>query len=404
MKRLLRIGCSTFVLSFIPIVTWFLLGLTLDANLTNVFSLTYPIQFIWGLLLAIFATGANIKAKKENNKNAVLSGITLGIFIGAIIFLLFLIFVDEYITFMSMEVNVYKNFVIYAILISFIRMVFSFILEKMYFEDREKLANKHSIIFNILNMVVLVVLSLITKNQVIIIVITLCIMAIYVLVLLIKNYSYFKLDFNILTNFKYKSVEIFEYFMLFLTYFFGFSNAFALGADIVALNFVALVTDSQWDCFVAVTTCAEIDICNKEYNFKKTIKHSFVFALGVMASSIVLFFTLFAFYDVGLKIGLLLLSVELAGFLEVPLSYGFEPFVHLEHSATVNTAFGVVKYIIRTFISVSIPFAYCTQIGQLVAMCLSLVYLLYIRLHFYKQNKEGVLLRKKRNNLNRLSD
>ena len=394
MKRLLRIGCSTFVLSFIPIVTWFLLGLSLDANLTNVFSLTYPIQFIWGLLLAIFATGANIKAKKENNKNAVLSGITLGIFVGAIVFSLFLIFVDEYITFMSMEISIYKNFVIYSVLISFIRMIFSFILEKMYFEDKEKLANKHSIIFNILNMIVLVVVSLITKNQIIIIAITLCVMAVYMLVLLIKNYSYFKLDFNILTNLKYKSVDIFEYFMLFITYFLGFSNAFASGADIIALNFVALVTDAQWDCFVAVTTCAEIDICNKEYNYKNTIKNSFAFSLVVMASSIILFFTLFNLYGVGLKIGLLLLTVELVGFLEVPLSYGFEPFVHLEHSATINTAFGVVNYIIRTFISVSIPFAYCTQIGQLIAMFLSLVYLLYIRLHFYKQNKDGVLLRK----------
>ena len=94
MKRLLRIGCGTFVLSFIPIVTWLLLGLTLDANLTNVFSLTYPMQFIWGLLLAIFATGANIKAKKENNKNAVMCGMTLGIFVGAILFSLFLIKLD----------------------------------------------------------------------------------------------------------------------------------------------------------------------------------------------------------------------------------------------------------------------------------------------------------------------
>lgn len=106
------------------------------------------------------------------------------------------------------------------------------------------------------------------------------------------------------------------------------------------------------------------------------------------------FFTLFNLNDVGLKIGLLFLSVELVRFLLIPLSYGFEPIIHLEYSAFVNTSFGVVKYIIRMFISVSISFAYCTQIEQLIAMFLSLEYLLYIRMHFYKLIKDGFLLKK----------
>ena len=60
MKRLLRIAVNSAVFSFIPILSWFCLGLLVDKNLANVFTLTYPLQFIWALLKSIFGTGANI--------------------------------------------------------------------------------------------------------------------------------------------------------------------------------------------------------------------------------------------------------------------------------------------------------------------------------------------------------
>ena len=46
MKRLLRVGFDTALLSFIPILSWFLLSIIVDKNLINVFTITYPIQFI----------------------------------------------------------------------------------------------------------------------------------------------------------------------------------------------------------------------------------------------------------------------------------------------------------------------------------------------------------------------
>ena len=77
MKRLLRISFNQAIFSFIPVISWMLLGLVLDKNLANVFTLTYPIQFIWQMGRSIFGTGANIRKEKEKNENAVLSGMTL---------------------------------------------------------------------------------------------------------------------------------------------------------------------------------------------------------------------------------------------------------------------------------------------------------------------------------------
>lgn len=77
MKRLLRISFNQAIFSFIPVISWILLGLVLDKNLANVFTLTYPIQFIWQMGRSVFGTGANISKEKEKNENAVLSGMTL---------------------------------------------------------------------------------------------------------------------------------------------------------------------------------------------------------------------------------------------------------------------------------------------------------------------------------------
>lgn len=69
MKRLLRISLDTLLMSTLPIIMWVLLGIVVNKNVTNVFTLTYPIQFITTLLVSIFGSGANINATKSNRNN-----------------------------------------------------------------------------------------------------------------------------------------------------------------------------------------------------------------------------------------------------------------------------------------------------------------------------------------------
>lgn len=115
MKRLLRISFNSAIFSLIPILSWFMLGLLVDKNLVNVFTLTYPLQFIWALMKSIFATGANISKEKDKNDNAVLSGMTIGMIVGFIVFGIFAINVRKYIEFMNMDYEVYKEFALYSI-------------------------------------------------------------------------------------------------------------------------------------------------------------------------------------------------------------------------------------------------------------------------------------------------
>lgn len=65
MKRLLRIGFDLSLLSFIPILSWFLLGITVDKNLINIFTLTYPLQFIYFILKSVFSTGYKQRKRQQ---------------------------------------------------------------------------------------------------------------------------------------------------------------------------------------------------------------------------------------------------------------------------------------------------------------------------------------------------
>ena len=397
MKRLLQIGSSTLAMSLIPIICWFLLGVTLDSNIINVFSLTYSIWFLSQVIVYIFAVGANIKKEKENNENAVLSGMVLGTIVCAVFTAIFLFNIDNYITFMSMDVGIYKTFTIYSFTYFFINTIFTFVLHKYYFEGKEKQANIHSICFNLLNLACLVGVSLITKNQVLIITIALVVSAVYALIFFFKQFRKFKLDFNILTNIKYESADILYSLILFATYFFGYSNAFSAGQEyVIAINFVALITDSQWDCCEAISTCAKIDIAKGEYNYKVTRKNALIYSGLLALSSVALFFALYNVYGVDLKFGLIYLFMELILFLFNHIDYGFEPFVQLEFSATVNTTRSIISNVIRFILSAVILNAFCTQIGMVVSCLFSNLVLILIKFIFYKQEKDGTLTRKQK--------
>ena len=69
MKRLLRVSLDILITSIVPIISWFLLGIILDRHLINIFSLTYLLQCLMGMIISIFGVGANISIYKDRNKD-----------------------------------------------------------------------------------------------------------------------------------------------------------------------------------------------------------------------------------------------------------------------------------------------------------------------------------------------
>lgn len=384
MNRLLRISFNQAFFSFIPILSWFMLGILVDENLANVFTITYPIQFIWAMMRSIFGTGANISKEKEKDENQVLSGMSLGIIVGAIVFGFLAINVEKYIKFMNMDVNIYKEFTLYSIIQLYIQLIFSFVLEKLYYEGKEKLANKYCIQMNLINFIVLIISALIFEKTITMIVVTLISILIYTAVVTIKQYKKFKLKINMLNYIKYDSVDIFNNLLFFIIFLFGLSNALEFGEKYaLALNFVALITDTQWDAFDSISTVAKIDISKKNFNYKEHRKNAYKLLTILLVTVFIMLIVSFRFYNLDLNITLIYLSFELVNFVIYPIYRIKTCYLQLEYLPVKITTNKIVSDILRMFMSL-LKTPYCTGIGQ----CVSSIYqFISVNFMFHKNFK-----------------
>lgn len=382
MKRLLKISFDLSLLSFIPIISWFLLGIIVDKNLINIFTLTYPLQFIYYILKSIFSTGANINKEKDNNKNAVMSGMFIGTIVAIIIFLIILINIDNYIIFMNMDVNIYKTFTIYSVLQLFVCLEFAMILNKLYYEEKNSLANKYSLIFNLLNFILLIGTSLITKNQITIITVTLIPLALFTIYIYVKNNEKFKLQLDIIKCIKYDSTELFNNIAFFLIFLFGLSNALEFGEQFsLALTFVALITDTQWDTADAIVTAATIDISKNNFNYKEHRNNAYKLLGILFLTSLFMFVCLYGFYDLDFKITMIYFGFEIINFIMYPIYRIKTCYLQLEWSALKTTTNKIISSILRMIMSL-LKTPFCTGIGQL---CSSIYQFISVSI-FFKQN------------------
>ena len=395
MKRLLRISFDLSLLSFIPIISWFLLGIIVDKNLINIFTLTYPLQFIYYIIKSIFSTGANISKEKDKNKDAVMSGLILGTIVSIIIFTVILLNVDNYISFMNMNISTYKNFTIYSILQLFICLEFAMMQDKLYYEEKNKLANKHSLVFNLLNFILLIGTSLITKNQVIIIATTLIPLAIYTLYIYIKNSNKFKFNINVLKCIKYDSVELFNNIAFFLIFLFGLSNALEYGEMYAtALTFIALITDTQWDTFDAIKEAATIDISKRKFNYIEHRNNAYKLLGILFGTCLMMFAFLFGFYDLDFKITMIYFSFEIVNFLIYPIYRIKTCYLQLEYSAFKITSNKIIASILRMFMSL-LKTPFCTGIGQVCSSVYQFITVSIMFNHNFKVDKTGCVIKKK---------
>ncbi len=391
MKRLFRVSFDILVTSIVPIISWFLLGLILDSCLINVFSLTYPLQCLMGMIIAIFGVGANISVYKDENKHAADNGIFYGTIFSILIFGFILFNSDKYITLMNMDNTIYKTFCIYSIFQIFCHTILQLILTKIYYKEENKKANKISIMFNSINFIILISTAIITKNQLVTALITGAIIFGIDIILYVKNIEKIDFKLNIKNCFKYNSVSFSVNFMFFIMYLFGLSNAFEYGEKyMIAITFATLVTDMQWDITDAVKTVAKVDIAKKKFDynehFRNALKLYFLLILSVILMSLIAY----PFYKPDLKIVSIFISLHILDFMLGPFIEIKICFLQLEDSALNMTLNMIIAYIIRTSISF-VPTPFCTIIGQ---MCSTTYELICTKINFRKYEKKSSILQK----------
>lgn len=395
MKRLLRISLDTSLLSLIPVLSWFLLSIIIDRSLINVFTLTYPIQFIYYMLKAIFSVGANICKQKENDEYAVGNGFIIAVVLGFVIYGFIAINIDNYISFMNLDVKTYHEFGLYSVIQLYIQLIFNFVIEKLYYESKNKLANKYSICFNMINFVVLILSSLIIKEKIIIVIIALSCISIYTIFILIKERCKANLKSNILHFLRYDSVAFFHSLCFFLIFLFGLRNAINYGNIYTnAITFISLITDVQWDTFDSINTVAKIDISKGRFNYKESVKNAYKLFMILLLSIITMFLIFYKNYDLNMKITFIFLSAELINFIIYPIYSLKTTFLNLEYNSVLITSNKVLANIGRMILSV-LHTPFCTVIGQVASSIYQFIVLnIIFKKNFYLDNK-GFILKKK---------
>lgn len=367
MKKLLQVGFDILLTSITPILGWFLLGILVDKDLINIFSLMYPIQFIISSIKSVFGTGANISGIRDKNENSVFSGIVLGSLIGGILLGIIVLNIDNYITFMNMDTEIYRVFAIYAVVQMLLQLLLNLALCKLYFEDNNKRANKYSFFFNLINFGVLIVMSVLTKNQVAIISVSIAITSIFVIIMLFRIVKKTKFQINIINCIKYDSVYLFAEISMFIIYLFGFKNAFNFGEKyILATSFATLITDTQWDIAHAIKTVAQIEITKKIFSYKEHLKNSRKLVVMLIVSSILMGLVLYSSYQIDILITIIIAGIELISLYMYPVYITKLTYIQMEYSALKATIHKQVANILRIACSF-IPSPFCTSIGLAVS-------------------------------------
>ena len=378
MKRLLRISFDTFITSVTPIISWFLLGILVDKNLINVFSLMYPIQFVVRSVQSIFGTGANVSAIKDNNKNNIFSGFLFGTIIGLIVLGFIGLNIDNYILFMNIDIKIYKVFAIYALVQTFWQLILNLILVKLYYEDNNKIANKYSFTFNIINFISLVIMGILSNNQILISLVSLSITGLYIIYLLFKNIKITNLTINLKNWIKYDSVELVEEISMLIIYLFGFKHAFNYGEKyILAVSFATLITDTQWDVACAIKTIAQIDITKKTFSLKEHLKNSRKLIYILVTSSLLMGLILYSFYVPNIEATLIIWLIEITSMYMYPIYITNLTYIQLEYSAIKAVIIKEISNSIRILCTM-IPSPFCTSIGLILGVIYQLIATKYV--------------------------
>lgn len=368
MKRLFQISFDTLMVSLLPILLWIILGFILNKEISYIFTLTYPFQFLYMIFLNLFGIGPNITAQKRNSPNIVNSNMLLGIIMVGFFTFFILMYIDKYILLMNLNVEDYHLFTSYSIILFYFNFIIQLISIKLYYQSRNTDSNKLNLLFNLGNFSFIVILSVCIQNRFLVVFITLFFDFILVLFYFFQNFSLGIFPFYIKDNIRYTSFELLKNMGMLLTYGVGYKVVFSYGVKyIAAINLEGITTDAQWDMLSSVDTAAKIDLSKNEFNYRKSLKDAYQLVFILIFSSIVMNVFLYDYYHPNLSVLILILLVQFMDMLITPLKDLKMAYLQVNMSNFKNNFFYLLSRFFRLLCSF-IPSAFCTYIGQFVSM------------------------------------
>ena len=359
------------LISALPLLTWILLGIIVKSEIANVFSLTYPLQFIYVFLILVFAVGANITARKIRDKNVVGTNLVVGtVVIGGVTALICLM-IDGYLEWMGVEAETYHDFSIYCIIRCFLTSVIQMISQKLYYDNEIKRTNTMNIIYGLVDFMMIVGLSAVVDN-------------VFAIVVTLLTDATIVMD-----NVKNTSFEILDNLGMLFSYGLGLANSFSYGKEFLnAINFETLVTDAQWDMLnESVGTVAKVDITERKLNYKK-LRNEAWGLVGIFAgTTLIMTIVLYWYYRPELWILAVLLVVQFVDMIVCVTNDLRLGYMQIRDNRIIHNGMILLTRGVRIACAL-IPTGFCVYIGQLVSTFLKYVYARWVCRKFKVFRKE----------------
>ena len=104
----------------------------------------------------------------------------------------------------------------------------------------------------------------------------------------------------------------------------------------LALTFVALITDTQWDVYDAISIASKIDISKGKFNYKEHRNNAYKLLLILLGTVFLMFIVLFRFYELDMMLVGIYFSFELINFSIYPIYKLKTCFLQLEYLHHLN--------------------------------------------------------------------
>ena len=151
--------------------------------------------------------------------------------------------------------------------------------------------------------------------------------------------------------------------------------------------------NTQWDTADAIVIASNVDISKNKFNYKEHRNNSYKLLAILFGTSLIMFSSLYWFYDLDLKITIIYFSFEIINFLIYPIYRIKTCYLQLEYSAFKTTSNKIIASILRFFISL-LKTPYCTGIGQVTS---SIYQFITVNIMFHRNftiDNEGKVLEK----------
>lgn len=376
--KILKVGLVDVPQSIAPILIYTVLSMLYsNQNISKGFSLTYPYQF---LFMSICAVTVRAQLKSEAKSGSIgdrsYSGIIVWLLLAALIDCVSYMNIDSILKIFDESADSAIIFM-YGIIMLTLDYTIYYTVNIMQYQEKFKRATILTLSWYATRFATAYAVSLFISDykQGLHLITTIQIILLVLFLFFTVRPRQFSISLR--DGFKYSVNSLPHSILMCLIYLFGYSKAANVdGGYFAAYNLEALCTDTQWDILSSgIDTAVTTEICkNNTKNKKQYIIGGILYSILLyISSAVMLLLYLNMFADVDSTKVWLIFIMECSGFPLYAIMYCIEAEIVIIKPLPVIAVLTVVRYVVRTVITMLASTPYAISFGVLTSLCLGLI-------------------------------